>query len=50
MFRDYIVDQIPGRVGQHEAGDLVDDHQHKTESEQPAARTHQLPDFRQNSP
>ena len=46
MLGDHLIDQGFGGVRQHKSCNLIDDHQQEAQSEQGAARTHQLPDFR----
>ncbi len=48
VLADHVIDQEFRGIGEDEAGELVDEHQHKAEGEQSAARTHELPDFGPN--
>src|SRR6201998_2820483 len=48
MLVDDIIDQKLGGRGKDKTGNPVDHHQHEAESEEPAARSHQLPDVRQD--
>ena len=49
-FADNVVDQIPGRIRQHQARDAVDGHEHKAEGQHGTAGAHELPDVGKKSP
>ena len=48
MLSDDIVDEEFRGIWQNKSSDLIDHHQHKAQSQQPSARTHQLPHFGPN--